>query len=169
MNTGIRVAILAILLVICVGCDQATKAVAQHHLAFAPPITYWGNLIRLEYAENPGGFLSIGAGLSESTRYYVFIVAVSVILGTTFVIMARVLNTAPFRIIIALAFIVGGGIGNLLSRLLNEGHVIDFMNIGFGPWRTGTFNVADMAIMAGAGALVYFGLFEGERKETRLQ
>jgi lipoprotein signal peptidase len=43
------------------------------------------------------------------------------------------------------------------------------MNIGFGPWRTGTFNVADMAIMAGVSALVYFGLFEGERKETHLR
>ena len=34
----------------------------------------------------------------------------------------------------------GGGIGN----------VIDFLNIGIGPLRTGIFNVADVAIMTGA-------------------
>lgn len=114
--------ILALLLLICVGCDQATKAAAQHHLAFARPITYWGNLIRLEYAENPGGFLSLGAGLPASARYYVFIVAVSIMLGTAFLIMTRLLNTAPFRVMLALALVVGGGTGNLVSRLLNEGH-----------------------------------------------
>jgi signal peptidase II len=88
---------------------------------------------------------------------------------SAFLIMTRLLNKVPFRMMIALAFVVGGGIGNLLSRLLNEGRVIDFINIGFGPLRTGTFNVADMAIMAGVGALVYFSLFEGERKETQLR
>ena len=30
-----------------------------------------------------------------------------------------------------------------------EGHVVDFMNMGIGQLRTGIFNVADMAIMAG--------------------
>jgi signal peptidase II len=28
--------------------------------------------------------------------------------------------------------------------------VIDFMNVGIGSWRTGIFNVADVAIMIGA-------------------
>jgi signal peptidase II len=32
--------------------------------------------------------------------------------------------------------------------------VIDFLNLGVGPLRTGIFNVADMVIMAGALLLV---------------
>ena len=35
--------------------------------------------------------------------------------------------------------------------------VIDFMNVGIGSLRTGIFNVADMAIMLGAGILVLEG------------
>jgi signal peptidase II len=35
--------------------------------------------------------------------------------------------------------------------------VIDFMNVGIGPLRTGIFNVADMAIMLGAGIFVLEG------------
>jgi len=34
------------------------------------------------------------------------------------------------------------------------GTVIDFLNIGIGPWRTGIFNIADVAIMAGTVLLV---------------
>ena len=37
------------------------------------------------------------------------------------------------------------------------GMVIDFMNVGIGPLRTGIFNVADMAIMLGAGIFVLEG------------
>jgi signal peptidase II len=32
--------------------------------------------------------------------------------------------------------------------------VIDFMNLGIGPLRTGIFNVADMAIMLGVGLVL---------------
>ncbi|MGH7186149.1 MAG: signal peptidase II, partial [Pseudomonadota bacterium] len=41
------------------------------------------------------------------------------------------------------------------------GRVIDFLNVGLGPFRTGIFNVADVAIMAGVAIL----LFEGYRSE----
>jgi signal peptidase II len=34
------------------------------------------------------------------------------------------------------------------------GSVIDFMTIAIGPFRTGIFNVADVAIMAGVALLV---------------
>jgi signal peptidase II len=49
-----------------------------------------------------------------------------------------------------LALVAGGGISNLIDRLLYNGRVTDFLNVGIGGVRTGIFNVADMAIMAGA-------------------
>jgi signal peptidase II len=55
----------------------------------------------------------------------------------------------PWRFV-ALAFIAGGGISNLIDRLIYGGLVTDFLNVGIGPFRTGIFNVADMAILAGA-------------------
>ncbi len=42
----------------------------------------------------------------------------------------------------------GGGIGNLIDRWA-YGYSRDFLNVGFGPLRTGIFNVADVALMAG--------------------
>jgi signal peptidase II len=35
-----------------------------------------------------------------------------------------------------------------------RGSVVDFLNVGFGPLRTGIFNVADMAIMLGLAICV---------------
>jgi signal peptidase II len=52
-------------------------------------------------------------------------------------------------IVLGVTLILGGGIGNLIDRLVNDGHVVDFLNIGIGGLRTGVFNVADVAIMAG--------------------
>jgi signal peptidase II len=49
---------------------------------------------------------------------------------------------------IALSFILGGGISNIIDRL-NYGKVIDFMNMGIGSLRTGIFNFADLSIMIG--------------------
>jgi len=48
-----------------------------------------------------------------------------------------------------LTLFVGGGVSNWLDRFFH-GTVVDFLNIGIGPIRTGVFNVADVAIMCGA-------------------
>ena len=47
------------------------------------------------------------------------------------------------------AFILAGGIGNLIDRATQNGLVTDFLNVGIGPVRTGIFNVADMAVTFG--------------------
>lgn len=141
-----------------VGCDQATKIVATRQLATIEPISFFGNLFRLEYAENPGAFLSFGASMTEETRYWVFIVMVSAILLAAFIFLLRSYKTWPMPALFALVLVISGGGSNLLSRVLNDGHVIDFMNIGIGNLRTGIFNVADMAIMSGVGLLFIFSL-----------
>jgi signal peptidase II len=50
--------------------------------------------------------------------------------------------------------VAGGGISNLIDRLFYDGRVTDFLNIGIGSFRTGIFNLADMAILAGALLLI---------------
>lgn len=55
------------------------------------------------------------------------------------------------------------GVGNLVGRIRYGGVVVDFMNIGIGPLRTGIFNVADLAIFAGALVLIAGRLGERAR------
>ena len=59
---------------------------------------------------------------------------------------------------IALSLMLGGGVGNLIDRISNEGRVMDFMNLSIGSLRTGIFNVADIAILVG-GIWLFCGHF----------
>ena len=58
--------------------------------------------------------------------------------------------------------IISGGLGNLIDRMVNQGAVIDFMNIGLGSIRTGVFNGADLAIMVGL-LLLLAALYDKEK------
>jgi signal peptidase II len=46
------------------------------------------------------------------------------------------------------------------------GRVVDFLNVGLGPVRTGIFNVADMAIMAGVILLIVQPMVVKGRRES---
>ena len=64
--------------------------------------------------------------------------------------------------------VMGGGFGNLIDRIYNQGRVVDFMNLGIGSLRTGVFNVADLAVTFGAIAVVClsFQRDAGEQKDA---
>jgi signal peptidase II len=51
--------------------------------------------------------------------------------------------------------LLGGGLSNLFDRIAYGGYVLDFLNVGIGPLRTGIFNVADMFIMAGVFVMLF--------------
>jgi signal peptidase II len=137
----------------CVGCDQVSKSAARTMLHSGVTESLFSDSLRLQLTENPGSFLSLGASLPEHLRFTLFTAAVAVILVglVCAALFARRLSTARF---VALALVAGGGISNLIDRLLYDGRVTDFLNVGIGSLRTGIFNLADMAILAGALLLV---------------
>jgi len=137
----------------CVGCDQVSKSAARSLLHSGVTESLFADSLRFQLTENPGSFLSLGASLPEQLRFTLFTAAVTVILMglVCAALFARRLSTARF---VALALLAGGGISNLIDRLINDGRVTDFLNVGIGTLRTGIFNLADMAILAGALLLV---------------
>jgi signal peptidase II len=150
-------------MVACVGCDQATKALAAEHLAGRPPILLLGGALRLLYAENTGAFLSLGSGLPETLRLWIFVIITGLVLALLLAYAITHRDTLRPWEMLALALVVGGGIGNLLDRVF-LGLVRDFLFLGVGRLRTGVFNVADMAITGGA-LLMLLGLRRGRRAE----
>lgn len=146
-----KIAALLLLVTLTIGCDRVTKQIAAENLAGTPPQSFLGGTFRLTYAENTGGFLSLGAELPPAVRTAVFSIATGAILLAMSVWAwrhrDRTLHSA------ALALFLAGGVSNWLDRVSN-GYVVDFMNVGIGPLRTGVFNVADMAIMLGAALFV---------------
>ena len=61
-----------------------------------------------------------------------------------------------------LTLFVAGGASNWIDRIM-RGSVVDFLNVGVGPVRTGIFNVADVAIVLGNRHLYARGVPEGSR------
>ena len=148
MKQPLRSGLLALGFLACTGCDQAAKAIARDALASSPPLTLLGGAVRLEYTENPGAFLSLGANLPPAARFLVGVVFVAVSLAALLVFALRAAGLSP-RQRTGLALILGGGLGNLIDRLINHGQVIDFVSLGIGRLHTGIFNLADVAITAG--------------------
>ncbi len=136
-----------------VGCDQATKQLAISQLRDEPAHTFLGGFLRLALAENPGAFLGLGGSLPRPVQFWALTAGVGLfLLGVLiYLVTSRRLGRLQCA---ALALIVGGGGSNWFDRLVNDGRVVDFMNLGVGSLRTGIFNVADVAIMAGAGLLL---------------
>ena len=153
MKRSTRIIVSIFILVSLIGLDHLTKWAAIHYLK-GSGITYRfpGDIFRLQYAENTGAFLSLGAGLPDGLRAIVMTGLNAVILGGLLCYLflgKRVGGLSSF----AFSLVAAGGIGNLIDRIYRDGRVVDFMNLGIttGQFnlRTGIFNIADVAIMAG--------------------
>jgi signal peptidase II len=148
-----RIALVVVTLVACVGCDQRTKSLAREHLRGNEPVSFLGDTIRLDYVENPGGFLTLGATLPVKWRTAAFTIAGGA--GIAAILFYALLAQRCGSVqVLALSLFCGGGMGNLADRLIHNGYVTDFLNVGLGPLRTGIFNVADVALMAGCLLIV---------------
>ncbi len=130
-----------------VGCDQATKVAAKATLESRGAMALVPGVLDLRYAENRGAAFST---LAASTHAFVgpALLAFSA-LATVFVTVwwwrrreAHLLERAGYALVFA------GAVGNAVDRAAH-GYVVDFIHLAYWP----VFNVADMAIVAGALAL----------------
>jgi len=154
MNLLKRVQMISVICLISIGIDQVTKWYASEYLPKFEMTSYWGDLMRIGYAENTGAFLGLGSGMSDSAKFWILVCAVGLILSTLLIYILRTQTQTAYGLS-SLTLIFSGGISNFFDRAVNNGAVIDFLNIGIGSIRTGIFNVADMAIMLGVFLLLF--------------
>jgi signal peptidase II len=151
--------VLLVAVVSTIGCDRVTKHVATTALAGVSARSYLADTVRLEYVENTGGFLGLGADWPDAVRTTFFTT------GTGLVLLVMVGLAVRFRwqgwSLIGVCLVLAGGASNWVDRVA-RGSVVDFMNVGVGPIRTGIFNVADVAIMVGIAVLVLAALRTGD-------
>ncbi len=145
----------------CLGCDQLTKEIARTHLADGASTSVAGGTLRLVLVENPGAFMSLGASLPEGVRTWILQVGVPIVLLLVCLAFLELSAHSPLDLV-AIGLIVGGGTGNWLDRMLQEGAVTDFLRLSVGPLQTGIFNAADVAILLGVVML----LTSSWRRET---
>ena len=142
LAAGIVIAIVAL--------DLITKTWAVHELADGP-VEIIGESVSFRLARNTGGAFSL---------FQAFTPLLAIVAGLVAYFLVRTLRrTQDTLLVVALAFVLGGAIGNLLDRLFRSpgflrGAVVDFVHVGDWP----TFNVADSAITIGAVLVIVWSV-----------
>jgi signal peptidase II len=138
---AVRGWLVAAIVVGVVVVDQLTKTWAVRELADGPVELIGDVSFRLSH--NSGGAFSLFQGFTPLLAVLAIVLAV--------VLVRALQKTSDPLMLIALALILGGAIGNLLDRIFRSpsflrGEVVDFVDVGRFP----VFNVADSAITIGA-------------------
>ena len=129
-----------------------------------------GNFFRITYIENPGMAFGFDPGLNYKLWISIFSLAASIGL----IIYLYIIRNQKFTLKLAIAFILGGAIGNLIDRMfygifygyapLFYGKVVDFLDFDFfnvtilgrSYDRWPIFNIADSAVTIGVIILLFF-------------
>jgi signal peptidase II len=161
MTTTRRI-LLALIVLLTITLDQETKMMARASLMNGEPRHY--GVLTLMHTENPGAFLSLGEHLPANVRHIIFDGLVSIgLLAAAFVLFTGRMQPGPDDV--AIALIIGGGVGNLIDRFRLHGRVTDFLYLAAGPLHTGVFNFADMAITGGVLWLALSWMVTSVRKK----
>jgi signal peptidase II len=137
--------------------DQYTKSIAQKYLSGLSPVSFYSETVIFSYVENSGGFLGMVSKYPWYFQFFLLNICVPVILlyCLYYLLFKKNLPALP---ITTLSIITGGGISNLIDRIINNGAVIDFIQIRIGLFKTGIFNLADIYIIGGSFLLGFLFL-----------
>ncbi len=147
MSRLIKILVSLIVIFCNISCDQLTKEKARSEIAKNETIKVVNDNFILTKVENTGAALSLGANLNPKLKVVFLQVLPVIVLFLMFIYIVREKNISKLNLI-ALSFIIGGGIGNIYDRILYNS-VTDFMYLEFGGLHTGIFNMADVSVLVG--------------------
>ena len=124
--------------------DQLVKhlVVSTMHLGQSLPVIK--GIFHITYVLNPGAAF----GMLEHQRWFFIVVALAAVL--LWVAFYKKLQQESFLMRSGAGLLLGGAVGNLADRI-QSGLVVDFLDFRIWP----VFNIADIAICAGAGMLIF--------------
>lgn len=151
----ILIAIFAIII------DQVVKNIVKNNLYGLSIIAIKG-FLNLTYVENTGGAFGIG---SNSTIMFVVVNIIIITIITKFILLKK--DNIDTHILISLALILAGGIGNLIDRIF-RGYVIDYIDIN--PIiKYPMFNIADICVVIGCIIIVISIIYNTLKKDNKSQ
>ncbi|MBE6568935.1 MAG: signal peptidase II [Ruminococcaceae bacterium] len=139
-----------ILILAAVGLDQWTKYLAVEHLMGEASYPFWQDVLHFTYVENRGAAF----GMLADHRWVFMIFSVAAIGILLFWLWKEKPQSIWVRM--AAAFIVGGGIGNMIDRV-RLGYVVDFIDVRLIDFYV--FNVADSFVCVGCALFLLWAVF----------
>lgn len=137
--------------------DRLAKLSVERNISLHDSISVIPGFFRLTHIENRGAAFGLFADSPSEWKIAVLVLFSLVALVIVSALLwknSHAMNTTG----VGLALILGGAVGNLWDRLVS-GHVVDFLLFYIGQYQWPAFNVADSAIVIGAGLLVFEILF----------
>jgi signal peptidase II len=110
------------------------------------------------FAKNTGISYSLLRAQNDGQRYALILFTLAV----TLFLAIWLWRSQSLIVSISLGLIIGGALGNAIDRLA-YGFVADFYHFHIGSFSWYVFNIADVAIVAGVGLLLYDSLFPAGR------
>ena len=134
--------------------DQATKLYIHTHFMEGESVTVIPNYFNLTYVRNAGGAFGLFNDSHQILRTILFILFPVIAFGIIFNILRKINHKEKFPVL-ALSFIIGGAVGNLIDRV-HFNYVIDFLDFHLpNGWIWPTFNVADTAVVVGVSLVAW--------------
>ena len=141
--------------------DQVSKLLALTFLQGSDSVIIINKVLRLTYVENRGAAF----GMLDDKRWVFMLLS-------TVGILAMVVFLFKFAkgerlLSMSLAFVIGGGIGNMIDRIF-LGFVVDFIDFYAFPnaW-VWVFNVADSFVCVGAGLMMLYIVLDAAKEMKR--
>jgi len=140
--------------------DQASKRIIWEMYRQTGGTDLIDGVLRISLSKNAGAVLGILSGARA------LLISVTILSVIALILFAHRMRFAPVSKRICIGLIFGGAFGNLIDRIA-AGEVLDFIDMGIGPYRWPTYNVADIAVTVGAVLLIYgFIRHHGPERET---
>lgn len=146
-----------VIIILGIVLDQLSKYLILVNLDLFQQIPILGDWISLTYVRNYG----LAFSLFEHNRW-IFVVFISICVVGASIFLYKYSSTKSTVFNIGLAFIISGGIGNLIDRIF-RGYVVDFIYFKKFP----VFNIADSLIVVGV-ILVWIMIFVSESKKKKI-
>ena len=150
--------------------DQVTKIIIVHNWPLIGTMindVFNNDFLVIYHVRNKAIAFSIGADLPIGLQTILFIVLP---IGVLIFLVGYYLKTDDFTKLQrwAIAGIIGGGLGNIIDRILRPDGVVDFISVKFyglfGLERWPTFNFADTSVVICCCILIITMLFGGKEK-----
>jgi len=151
--------IYAAIAVLILAADQLTKRMVQASIPPQAVIPVVPHFFNLTHTQNSGAAFGLFSGSSSPWKTTLLVLLSGALLVTVIGIVWR--SRMQWEASVGLSLILGGASSNLLDRL-SRGQVVDFLDFYFRSYHWFTFNLADSAIVVGAGFLIVRMVFAEE-------
>ena len=149
----------AVITAVAVLLDQISKSIVVNGLPLYGEARFIPGVLSFYHTRNTGAAFSM---LSDRRWVFMLLSCVAIVPIT---VMLYFWRSRHVLLTVSLSMILGGGIGNMIDRIVN-GYVTDFFRVDFVDFAV--FNIADSFITVGAVLLGVYIIFFEPKVERRL-